>query len=41
MWFRYVSSAGDVLWMSVVRGIRGVDGVCEMRLARAGVDGEG
>ena len=36
-----VSSAGDVLWMSVVRGIRGVDGVCEMRLARAGVDGEG
>ena len=23
-----VSSAADVLWMSVVRGMRGVDGVC-------------
>ena len=25
-----VSSAVDVPWMSVVRGIRGADGVCEM-----------
>ena len=25
-----VPSAADVLWMSVVRGIRGVGGVCEM-----------
>ena len=25
-----VSSAADVLWMSVVRGVRGVGGVCEM-----------
>ena len=29
-----VSSAADGLWMSVVRGIRGVGGVCEMCLAR-------
>ena len=30
-WFSYcVSSAADVLWTSVVRGIRGVGGVCEM-----------
>ena len=38
-----VSSAADVLWMSVVRGMRGVDGVCEMCmcLARGGVGGEG
>ena len=38
-----VSSADDVLWMSVVRGMRGVGGVCEMCmcLARGGVDGEG
>ena len=38
-----VSSAADVLWMSVVRGMRGVGGVCEMGmcLARGGVDGEG
>ena len=37
-----VSSASDVLWMSVVRGMRGVGGVCEMRmcLARGGVGGE-
>ena len=34
-----VSSAADVLGMSVVRGMRGVGGVCEMCmcLARAGV----
>ena len=32
-----VSSAADVLWMSVVRGLRGVGGVCEicMCLSRA------
>ena len=38
-----VSSAADVLWMSVVRGMRGVDGVCEkcMCLARSGVGGQG
>ena len=37
-----VSSADDVLWMNVVRGMRGV-GVCEMCmcLARSGGDGEG
>ena len=34
-----VSSADDVLWMSVVRGMRGVGDVCEMcmRLTRGGV----
>ena len=31
-----VSSAADVLWMSVVRGMRGVCEMC-MCLARAGV----
>ena len=37
-----VSSSADVLWMSVVRGMRGVGGVCEMCmcLARGDVDGE-
>ena len=37
-----VSSAPDVLGMSVVRGMRGVGGVCEicMRLARRGVNSE-
>ena len=37
-----VSSAADVLGMSVVRGMRGVGGVCElcMCLARSGVRGE-
>ena len=37
-----VSSAADVLWMSVVRGMREVGKVCEicMRLARVGVGGE-
>ena len=35
-----VSSAADVLWMSVVRGMRGVDGVCEKCLAGGGVGGE-
>ena len=37
-----VSSAADVLWISVVRGMRGVGGVCEMCicLARGGVGGE-
>ena len=36
-------SIADVLWMSVVRGMRGVGGVCEMCmcLARGGVGGEG
>ena len=38
-----VSSAADVLWMSVVRGMRGVGEVCEMCmcLARGDVGGEG
>ena len=38
-----VSSAADVLWMSMVRGMRGVAGVCEMFmcLALGGVGGEG
>ena len=38
-----VLSAADVLWMSVVRGMCGVGGVCEMCmcLARGGVGGEG
>ena len=38
-----LSSAADVLWMSAVRGMRGVGGVCEMSmcLARRGVAGEG
>ena len=38
-----VSSAADMLWMSVVRGMRGVGGVCEicMCLARGGLGGEG
>ena len=38
-----VSSAVHMPWMSVVRGMRGVDGVCEMCmcLARGGVGGEG
>ena len=35
-----VFSVADVLWMSVVRGMRGVGGVCEMCLARGSVDGE-
>ena len=38
-----VSSAPDVLWMSVVCGMRGVGGLCEMCmcLARGGVGGVG
>ena len=38
----YPSSAADVLWMSVVRGMRGVGEVCEMciRLAWGGVTGD-
>ena len=38
-----VSSAADIIWMSVVRGMGGVRGVCEMCmcLARGGVGGEG
>ena len=38
-----VSSTADVLWMSVVRGMRGVGRVCEMCmcLAWGGVGGEG
>ena len=38
-----VSSADDVLGMSVVHGMRGASGVCEMCmcLARGGVGGEG
>ena len=37
-----MSSASDVLWMSVVRRMRGVGGVCEMCvcLAWGGVAGE-
>ena len=37
-----VSSAADVLWMSVVREMRGVGGVCEMCmcLAQGGMGGE-
>ena len=37
-----MSSVTDVLWMSVVRGMSGVGGVCEMFicLARGGVGGE-
>ena len=30
-----MSSAADVLWMSVVRGMRGVGGVCEMSICLA------
>ena len=36
-----VSSGAGVLWMSVVHGMRGVGGVCQMCLARGGVGGEG
>ena len=38
-----MSSEVDVLWIIVVRGMRGVDGVCElcMCLVRGGVGGEG
>ena len=38
-----VSSAADVLWISVVRGMRGGGGMCEMCmcLARCGVGGDG
>ena len=38
-----VSSAAAVLWISVVRGMRGIGGVCEMCmcLVRGGVSGEG
>ena len=38
-----VSSSADVLWVSVVRGMRGVGGVCEicMCLAQGGLGGEG
>ena len=39
-WLMYVSSAADVLWMSVVRGMRELGGVCEMCLDRGGVGGE-
>ena len=37
-----VCSPADVLWMSVVHGMRGVGGVCEicMCLAQGGVGGE-
>ena len=40
---RIVSSAADVLWMSLVRGMRGVGGVCEMCMCldRVGVGGKG
>ena len=31
-----LSRAADVVWMSVVRGVRGVGEVCEMCLARVG-----
>ena len=38
-----VSNAAEVIWMSVVRGMRGVGEVCEMCmcLAQGGVCGEG
>ena len=36
-----VSNAADVLGMSVVRGVKGDDGVCEMCLSRGGVGDEG
>ena len=38
-----VSSAADVLWLGVVRGMRGIDGVCDMCmcLARGGMGGDG
>ena len=38
-----VSNAADVIWMSVVRGMIGVGGVCEMYmcLARGDIRGEG
>ena len=38
-----MSSATDVLWMSVVRGMKVVGGVCEMCmcLTRGGVGGVG
>ena len=36
-----VSSAADGLVMSVVRGMRGVGGGCEMCLTRGGIRGEG
>ena len=38
-----MSSAADVIWMSVVRGMRGVGEVCEMCmcLARGRMGGEG
>ena len=38
-----VSSVADVLWMSVVREMRGVDKLCEMcmRLARGRESGDG
>ena len=37
-----VPSADDVLWMSVLRGMKGVSGVCEMYmcLALGGLGGE-
>ena len=35
-----VSSAADVLEMSVVRGLKGVGGVCKMCMARGGVEVE-
>ena len=38
---RIMSSAANVLWMSVVHGMRGVGGVCEICLARGGVGVEG
>ena len=34
-WFRYLSSATDMLWISVVRGMRGVGGVCEICMCLA------
>ena len=34
-WSGIVSSTTDVLWMSVVRGMRGVGGVCEMCICLA------
>ena len=36
-----VSSAADVLWISVVRGMRGIGGICEMCMCLARVDNRG
>ena len=35
-----MSSTTDMIWIGVVRGMRGVGGVCEMCLARDGEESE-